>query len=139
MPAGKVLLHIFKKNKPSLQSLFESLERNQITEILAGLKKKDKRRWRPDGINKYGLLIYAIEKICFSESFFKSKEQVDAFDNKIGFVPKYKITAKLVSMNGIKGKSPEHFCYSLEDMKDKVELYLFGRKAVLVYEEYLTL
>ena len=41
MPSGKVLLHISAKNKPSLQSLFESLQKSQIIEISAEINKKD--------------------------------------------------------------------------------------------------
>ncbi|MEN9338385.1 MAG: hypothetical protein RI945_110 [Candidatus Parcubacteria bacterium] len=134
MPAHKIYLEIFAKNKPKLSDLFKCLERRQIIEVKAEIKK-DKARWRPEGENKYGLLIYSIELIYFSDHSLSRKD----FEKDIGFVPKYKIVAKLVSMNGDKNEFPEDFCYPSKGMKNKVELYMFGRKAVLVYEEYLTL
>lgn len=140
MPSGKVFLQISAKNKPSIDSLFKSLQKSQIIEISAELKKEDKRKWRPEGINKYGLLIYSIEKIDFSHlNSYEIIEKTEEFYKDIGLVPKYKIIGKLVSMNGYKNEFPAHFCYPSNGMKDKVELYLFGRKSVLVYEEYLTL
>lgn len=139
MPAHKIYLEIFAKNKPKLSDLFKCLERRQIIEVKAEIKK-DKARWRPEGENKYGLLIYSIERIDFSHlNSYEIIEKTQEFTDDIGFVPKYKIVAKLVSMNGEKEKSPEYFCYSSKGLKNKVELFMFGRKSVLVYEEYLTL
>lgn len=140
MPSGKVFLQISAKNKLSIDSLFESLRKNQIKEIKAAFKKEDERSWRPKDINKYGLLIFSIEKIDFSHiKPFELPEKTKEFKDGIGFVPKYKIVAKLVSMNEEKNKRPECFCYPSKGLKDRVELFMFGRKSVLVYEEYLIL